>query len=99
MDPEEAPQSRTAAFGEGMFGGAHTTASLYADSQRQNEAVPGQFTPTSVLHQIQLSPRNGNSDKDAERTLLGGGQLPTNNSFSNQTAQAARPILSKYASL
>lgn len=88
-----------AAFGEGYNGGPHTTASLAADTERQNSLVPQGFTPTSVLHQIQLSPQNGKSDKDADRTLLGGGQLPTNNSFSSETAQAARPILSKYASL
>lgn len=94
MDPEEAPMSRNAAFGQGIAG----TASLAADSERQNDEAYHAFTPTSVLHQIMLSP-NGYSAHDAQRRLLGGGLLPTVNSMSPETNEASRPIISKYTSL
>jgi hypothetical protein len=81
-----------------MNGTPGTTASLYADSQRQNNAVPHMFTPTSVLHQIMPS-GNGMSARDADRRLYGGGMLPTGNSMSSQTNVASRPIVSKYANV
>ena len=98
MDPEEELQGRTAAFGDGVNGTPGSTAGLFADTQRQNSAVPHMFQPTSVLHQIMLS-ANGMSSRDADRRLLGGGMLPTGNSMSAQTNQASRPIISKYANL
>jgi hypothetical protein len=95
VDPEMALPTRTAAFGQGAG-----FSSLAQDSARQNSQVPHTFTPTSVLHQLYLSPENGNSPKDAQRKLLGGGNyLPTGNSMSPETTQAARYLSSKYASV
>lgn len=94
MDPEEAPQGRTAAFGLGAG-----TAGLAQDSARLNAQVPRMFTPQSVLHQLYLSPGNGNSPRDAQRVLIGGGRLKTANGDSPESYEAGRFLASKYANV
>lgn len=95
MDPEEETlPSRTTAFGQGSG-----MSSLDQDSARQNSQVPRQFTPTSVLHQLYLSPNNGNSPTDAQRVLIGGGRLKTSNGESPQSYEAGRFLASKYANI
>jgi hypothetical protein len=57
------------------------------------------FTPQSVLHQLYLSPNNGNSPRDAQRVLIGGGRLKTDNGDSPESYEAGRFLASKYASV
>lgn len=55
------------------------------------------FKPDSVLHPIMLSD-NGFSEKDANRRLLGGGMLPSDNGIAADTYRKKQPLLSPYAS-
>lgn len=93
MDPEEAPSynSRTAAFNSGVG----LTPGLQSASAMQNAQAPHIFTPTSVLQQYIPSP-NAMSQRDSDRRLLGGGMLPTQNGYSEQSSEASRMITSKY---
>ena len=49
------------------------------------------YRPTSVLQQLHLSP-NGSSARDAERQLMDGSFLPTQNGSSESTNTADTPL-------
>ena len=67
------------------------TASLAEAGRQWTAASDTGYKPTSVLQQVQLSPQNGNSPRDAARVLPGGrGTLSTNNG--NASAEAQMPL-------
>lgn len=87
--------SRSQSFNQGTGGNpvVSSPASLQDAQRRANMQIPVAFTPSSPLHQIIHSP-NGSSAVDAQRQLIGGGQLPTANGMASNTYEQRRPFMS-----
>lgn len=82
------PQSRNAAFSDGVAGTPNMVASGLAESSAVfNSKVPGTFTPHSVLQSITPS-GDGMSAADHARVLPGGYTLPTPNGMSSSDYNA-----------
>jgi hypothetical protein len=100
--PEPGQEEQVPAFGsrsESFHTGAGTTprapASLEADQQKDASEDPDEsgFRPNGTNMQL-IASGDGNSDKDQERRLMGGGYLPALNGISSSSYQQTRPFLS-----
>jgi hypothetical protein len=100
--PEPGQEEQVPAFGsrrESFQTGAGTTPrapeSLQADQQRDAAEDPDEqgFRPNGVNMQL-IASGDGNSDKDQERRLMGGGYLAAQNGISATSYQQTRPFMS-----
>ena len=82
-------QSRSEAFGEGQEGGA-----TVRDTSETMQHGSGTFRPNGQNMQLAITPTNGNGPADAERQLMGGGEVQNANGMASKTYSAKRPLLS-----